>query len=196
MRTRQIKVVVAILVVILIALVAVKIHRSESTSAASTTGNAGAILPTAADPTTSSTMADSTSTTSGPSTVEAQSYSVGDCVMWDQSIPNASPNVVPCKDTHIFEVDGQADMPLGKYPTAAQWTSNDDSGECYALAIVYLGGPTAPTGKYRAASLEPTASAWANGQNYAWCGVALGSGSGETFASSVGSAKDSSKGLA
>ncbi len=115
--------------------------------------------------------------------------------MWDQSVVNAPPQIVPCKDQHIFEVDGQADMPSGKYPSAAQWAAVDNSGQCYALAIVYLGGPMYPTGKYRAASLEPTASAWANGQNYAWCGVTLGGGSGSTFLPSTGSAKNSSKGL-
>ena len=189
MKKRHAQIAFVILVIVLVALVAIKVHRSLSASAVTTTTVASTVPALGAN---SVPLGSSTSTTA-QSTVEAQSYNVGDCVTWDQSVTDAPPEVVSCKQTHIFEVDGQADMPPGKFPSAAEWKVLDSSGQCYALAIVYLGG--LPTGSYAAASLDPTPSAWSNGQNYAWCGITTGGGTDNAFLPSVGSAKGSSKTL-
>ena len=192
MSKRQLQVLATILAVVIVSVLAYRaLHKSPSrASSQGTTTTTKAPQPTS----TTSTGSSAVTSTTLSRIVQARGYSVGDCVGWDQAIVSAPPRVVPCEDSHIFEVTGQADMPPGSYPTPSEWSSVDDTGQCYALAVDYLGGPTAPTGKFVAASLEPTKSAWSSGQHYAWCGVTLAGGKNGQFPASTGSARDASKG--
>ena len=163
MKTTHLKILTAVGVVLIVGLL---VQRFNAHSSKPTTTTTAAVTTT-----TTTQPSGPTTTGTGNGTVTARSYRVGDCVMWNQSVPLAEPRVVPCSNLHIFEVTGKAEMPSGKFPQPDQWSALDSvaGGQCYDIAVTYLGNHLYPNnGRFTVASLDPVRSAWISGQNWAW----------------------------
>jgi len=143
------------------------------------------------DNTSSQTPAAGGTARSGPPSVVFNSFHVGDCVNWNQYVGDAPPHVVPCTTSHIFQVTGSTEMPGDQFPKADQWQALVSLGQCYSLAITWLGGQPEPVGKFNVVTLKPTRQGWTQGDHTAWCGVAITSPHSSIWAPSTGSAEGS-----
>lgn len=174
MSTRSLKTVAGLLAVLILVVLAAELHsrsvHPKRSSSSTTTTVPRSKLGSSEGSTTTAPPRHTTSATSRGTVVE-KSYRVGDCVMWDQSVANAQPEVVPCQRPHIFQVTGSFKMAGNRFPTAGQWQAVLNLGQCQSYADVWLGGT--PSGKYQVASLRPTPQSWADGVRTVWCGVAI-----------------------
>jgi len=131
-----------------------------------------------------------TTTTNVP--IRWRNFRVGSCVMWNQAVAGSEPRVVPCTQSHIFEVTGRGYMLAGRYPNQNQWSALDDTGgKCYKLGVAYLGGEPYPRSRYAIDSLIPMPNAWSGGEHFAWCGLILGS---SQYSSNWGASRGTAKG--
>lgn len=171
MKTVHLKILTLLGVLVIIALL---VHRIDPKLGSSPTTTTTSTIVTTTTSTTTTTT-----TGSSPGTVASIDYDVGQCVIWDQSASDAQPYIVSCSKPHIFEVTGKASMPAGRFPKPDQWTAldSDAGGQCYDLAVTYVGGQLWPDGKYSVGSIDPVQSAWDDGQTWAWCGVIVGTNS-------------------
>jgi hypothetical protein len=110
----------------------------------------------------------------------ARDYETGDCVTWDGSgegsgltlgVP-AETDVVDCTQEHHLQVTRRAELDQPGYPSEVEWQAMLTE-HCAPAAELVLGAPHDPYGRVVLQSIRPESEAWAQGDRFIWCGVAL-----------------------
>jgi hypothetical protein len=129
----------------------------------------------------SSTKAKKAKKSTGPTTtsttifhLERRSYSLGDCVTFDQrpGEDTRETHVVNCSKPHLMEMTNRHELTgkLDHFPTDAEWLLID-TRDCGPGAQKLIGAPLDPDGRYYATAIQPSADSWAVGDREMWCGV-------------------------
>ncbi|MCA1187826.1 MULTISPECIES: septum formation family protein [unclassified Saccharopolyspora] len=120
-----------------------------------------------------------------PATPPVFEAEAGTCLHWTEA-DAADIRQVKCRERHLFEVTGKADLKAdfagtAPYPSAEQWQQLKQE-RCTAVSAQYLRGRLDPEGRFSVGAFTPSEKGWGSGDRMLHCGLQQPGPSGELFA--------------